>query len=76
MVFGPSNRQGTPPQKQIQTNREWQVIRLPFSALPSVEPASISGIGVYAGPQTGPFAFELDRVWLTASSEQENTDRE
>jgi imidazolonepropionase-like amidohydrolase len=76
MIFDPASRQGTPPQKRIQVDTGWQVIRLPFSNLAEVNPASISGLGLYAGPQTGPFAFELDRVWLTAGSEQENTDRE
>lgn len=66
MVFNPSSRQGTPPQKPIRVDTEWQEIRMPFTELNGVEPASISGIGLYAGPQTGEFAFELDAVWLTA----------
>lgn len=76
MVFDPASRQGTPPQKRLQVDTDWQVIRLPFSDLAEVDPASISGLGLYAGPQTGAFAFELDRVWLTADTNEETPDRE
>lgn len=65
MVFNPSNREGTPPKKEIRVGTEWQEISVPFNELDAVNPSSVGGIGLYAGPQTGEFAFELDAVWLT-----------
>lgn len=63
MVFTGSGR-GRPAQTRIAISPEWDEITIPFDDLQDVDTKEISGIGIYAGPEEGPFEFDLDAAWL------------
>jgi hypothetical protein len=43
---------------------EWKQFTLPFASFGGLDGSDIMGIAWTAGPQTGPFVFELDNVRL------------
>lgn len=63
MVFTGSGR-GRPAQTRLAISPEWDEITVPFDDLQDVDTTEVSGIGIYAGPDEGPFEFDLDAAWL------------
>ncbi|WP_020655857.1 CIA30 family protein [Massilia niastensis] len=48
----------------FQAGPEWTEVTVPFSAFAGIDPAAVTMIGFYAGPQAGDYRFEIADVRL------------
>ncbi len=55
---------GAPPTFFFTMTEEWQTFSFDFDRIPGLDPANLIAISFVAGPNPGPFNFELDNVIL------------
>lgn len=63
MVFMPGGG-GAPPTAKFSMSEEQQMIRIRFADIPDLDPASVTGLAIVAGPNTGSYEFQIDNVEL------------
>ena len=63
MLFGASA--GIPPTAEFSITPEWTAVRLPLSAFRNLNPLSVTGLALVAGPGVGEYDFDVDSVKLT-----------